>query len=167
MPSGPMLNLNQAPRTAVFRQLVSFVRNDPTIKRIVRPTSIRAWDGLPQDAEPFSPAIAPCIRMTPTNGPDKFWSPGATVGTLFVQVEMLVQGLCSDDLLNLWWAVVRAIYPAAQSDTNASIRALVAAGAYCGLAEFTLPVFDADPENFLFAGVGQIKIDVNNVLLTG
>lgn len=162
------LDLNTSPRTAVFRKLVSLIRNDATIKRVLsKPAQLRAWEGLPQDAEPLSPAFAPCVRLTPTTGPDQFWSPGATKGALFVQVELIVQGTDADDLMNLWWAVVRAIYPAAQSATNANVQALQKAGAYSGLAEFSLPAMEADPENNYFAAAGQIRIEVNNVLLTG
>lgn len=162
-----LLDLNDAPRTSVYRKLVSLVRNDATIKRICRPTSIRAWDGLPQDAGEFSVNIAPAIRFTPIGGPDAFWSPGSMRGPLFLQVEMVVKGTNVDDLMNLWWAVVRAIYPAVQSQTNANIQALLAAGAYTGLAEFTMPAFDATPQDNSFYGNGQIKIDVNNQLLAG
>ena len=161
------LDINTSPRTSVFRKIVGYIRNDPTIRRIVRPTSIRAWDGLPQDAQPFAPEITPAIRLTPTAAADTWWTPGATRGPLFINVEMLVKGTNVDDVMDLWWAIVRAIYPAAQSDTNANVLALQKAGAYSGLAEFSLPAFDADPDNFVFFAVGQIKIDVNNQLLAG
>lgn len=167
MATGPKLDLNTSPRTAVFRKIVGWVRNDPTIKRIVRPTSIRAWDGLPQDGEPFAVGIAPCLRFTPANAAETFWSPGSTRGPLFINVEMLVEGTCVDDVLNLWWAVERAIYPQAQSSTNANVTALQQAGGYDGLSLFSMPAFDPDPENLYFSAMGQIKVEINNVLLAG
>jgi hypothetical protein len=167
MATGPLLDLNTAPRTAVYRKVVQLIRNDATIGRVLRPTSIRAWDGLPQDGIPFAADVAPCIRLTPTAAADNWWSPGSQRGPLFINCEILVKGTCVDDVMNLWWAIVRAIYPAAQSSTNANVLALQQAGAYTGLAEFSLPAFDADPENLLFYAAGQIKIDVNNQLLSG
>jgi hypothetical protein len=167
MPAGPLLDLNTAPMTAVYRKVVQFIRNDATIGRVVRPTSIRAWDGLPQDSADFSIAIAPAIRLTPTSGPDAWWSPGSMRGALFVDVEMLLMGSCVDDPMNLWWAICRAIYPAPQSQTNANVQALLAAGAYDGLATFTQPAFDPAPKDNFFAATGQIRIDINKQLLAG
>jgi len=161
------LDLNTAPRTSVFRAVVRLIRNDATIKRIVRPTSIRAWEGLPQDAAPFNTEIAPAIRFTPITGPDTFWSPGSMKGDLFLQVEMLVMGTNVDDLLNLWWAICRAIYPAAQSSINANVQALQQAGAYDGLVTFTAPAFDPEPKDNFFYGTGQMRIAVNNQFLAG
>ena len=161
------LDLNTSPRTSVFRKLVGLVENDATIKRTIRPASLRSWKGSPQDGLPFAPDIAPAVRFTPIGGADAWWSPGATRGPLLIQVEMLVKGTAVDDVLNLWWAIVRAIYPAPPAQTNANVLALQQAGAYSGLAEFTLPASDPDPENLVFWAAGQIKIDVNNVLLAG
>lgn len=161
------LDLNDSPRTLVFRKLVSFVRNDATIKRVVRPTSIRAWEGTPLDSSPFDLSIAPALRFTPMNGPEQFWSPGSTRGPLFLNVELMVAGSNVDDLLNLWWALVRAIYPQAPSDTIAHVRALQQAGAYDGLATFTQPAQDTEPSGAFFHAAGQIKIDVTNTLLAG
>lgn len=162
------LDLNKSPRTSVFRQLVTLIKNDATIKRVLsKPIQLRAWEGKAADAEPFGPAIAPCVRLTPTSGADTWWSPGSTRGPLFIQVEMVIQGTNADDIMNLWWAIVRAIYPSAQSSTNANILALQQAGAYTGMAEFTLPAMEADPENNYFAAAGQIKIEVTNQLLAG
>lgn len=165
--SRPTLDLNTAPRTSVYRKVVQLIRNDATIKRIVRPTSIRAWDGLPSDGEPFTPEIAPALRFTPINGPDAFWSPGSMKGDLLINVEMMVAGTCVDDVFNLWFAACRALYPALQSSTNANVQALMAAGAYDGLAVFSSPAFDPDPKDNYFYAQGQIRITVNNTFLAG
>lgn len=161
------LDLTDCPRTLVFRKVVSLVANDPTIKRVVRPTSFRAWTGSPSDAQPFDLTTAPGLRFTPMNGPEAFWSPGSTRGPLFINVELLVAGSNVDDLLNLWWAVVRAIYPAAQAQTNANVQALQQAGAFDGLATFTQPAQDTQPDGVLFHAAGQIRIEVTNTLLAG
>jgi hypothetical protein len=167
LPSNATLDLDQAPRTSVFRRIVAFIRDDATIKRVVRPSSIRAWDGLTQDSAEFSAAIAPAIRLTPATGPDVFWSPGAMRGDLYINVEMLVRGTCVDDPLNLWFALTRAVYPAAQSDTNANVRALQQAGSYDGLVTFTQPAFDPEPKDNFFYATGQIRVSVNNQYLAG
>lgn len=160
------LSLNTAPRTSVFRKLVEIVQNDPTIKRVIsRPASFRAWTGKPVDGQPFSVDIAPAVRFTPIQGPDSWYSPNAQKGPLFVNVEMLIQGSDADDVMNLWWAIQRAIYPAAQEDLYANLQVLQQAGAHDGLAEFTLPAFDPGPRDNFWAATGQIKIMIRNQLL--
>lgn len=161
----PRLDLNTAPRTAVFRKLMQFVRTSATIKRVVKPTSIRDWSGLPQDAEPFNTQIAPCLRFTPICGPDAFAYPEAFAGDLLVNVEMLVEGTNVDDLFNLWYALARAIYPGGDQ-TFANVQALQQAGAKSGLADFTQPSFDPDPKDNFFYGTGQIRIAILSQLNT-
>jgi len=160
------LSLNTAPRASVFRKLVELVQNDATIKRVIsRPASFRAWTGNPVDSQPFSIDIAPAVRFTPASGPEVWFTPNAQKGPLLVNVEMLVMGSDADDVMNLWWAIERAIYPAAQAPLYANLQALQQAGAYSGLAEFTLPAFDPQPADNFWAATGQIKIEVRNQLL--
>lgn len=160
------LDLDDAPRTLVYRKIVSLVRNDATIKRIVRPTAIRAWDGLPQDSAEFGVAVAPCIRLTPINGPDAWEYPNAFAGDLLLNCELIVRGTNADDLFNLWWAVSRAIYPKASATRLANVLALQQLGAKTGLAEFSQPAFDPKPEDNWFYATGQIKISVISQLNT-
>jgi hypothetical protein len=154
------LDLNPSPKATVFRKICSLIRNDPTIKRIFKPASIRDWSGKAQDCEPFNVSIAPAIRLTPTQGPENWKYPDATKGTLFIKIEMLVWGTDVDDAMNLWYAIERAIYPLNPATTLTNITALQAAGAYSGLAEFPQPAFDPQPDENYFAAVGQIAIDV-------
>ena len=72
---------------------------------------------------------------------------------------MLINGGDADDTLNLWWAIVKAIYPGGAA-TLATVQALQQAGANSGLAEFSQPAFDDEPDGVFQAAMGQIKIDV-------
>ena len=154
------LNLPTSPRTSVFRALDKILRNDPVLQRTVRPQAFRSWSGNSYDSVDFTLAMAPCLRLTPSNGPEVWKFPDAFVGPLFIKVEMLVAGYDVDDVLNLWWAIEKALYPSDNVAKSANISTLQAAGAYTGLAEFTQPAFDDSPENKFFAAYGQIKIDV-------
>ena len=154
------LNLPQSPRTAVFRAIDSILRHDPVLQRSIRPQSFRSWSGSTYDSVDFTLAMAPCIRLTPTHGAEVWKFPDAFVGPLFVKVEMLVAGYDVDDVMNLWWAIEKALYPSDFTAKSANISALQAAGAYTGLAEFTQPAFDDSPSDKFFAAYGQIKIDV-------
>jgi hypothetical protein len=158
------LDLDQAPRAAVYRKLVELIRNDPTIRRIFRPTSIRAWDGKPQDSAPFDTTIAPCLRITPSNGPDEWLYPEAFAGDLYLNVELVVRGTDCDDVFNVWFAIQRAIYPRDFTAKTANVTALQQAGAKTGLAQFSLPAFDPNPSDNYFAAAGQIKISVREQL---
>ncbi len=157
----PKLDLNDSPRTLVYRKLVELVRIDPTIKRVIsRPASFRAWDGAPEDSQPFTVDIAPAVRFTPINGPDLWQYPSAFAGDLYINVEMLVWGSDVSDVFNLWWAIERAIYPRDFAAKTAIVSALQQAGARTGLAEFSQPAFDPEPKDNFFAATGQIKIAV-------
>jgi hypothetical protein len=155
------LDLNTSPKVSVYRTLIRIIRNDPTIKRIIsRPGSFRDWSSKPQDSEPFNINLAPALRFTPTQGPEDWQFPCGMVGTLYIDVDMLINGNDVDDVMNLWFAIERAIYPLNSTTQLANISALQVAGANTGYALFSQPAFDPSPENAFFAARGQIKIDV-------
>jgi hypothetical protein len=156
------LDLPTSPRTSVFRAIVQILRNDPVLSATCR--TILAWEGKPTDGQPLTLAMAPALRITPANGPNQWTYPEAFRGDLYLNVEVLVSGYDYDDLLNLWWAVQRAIYPKGQS--MAIVLQLQQAGAHSGLCEFTLPVFDPAPESNYFHASGQLKITVLEQLST-
>jgi hypothetical protein len=158
------LDLDDSPRTLVYRQLITFIRTDPTIRRVFRPAAVRAWDGSPADAAEFSVAMAPCVRFTPICGADLIEFPGAFAGDLLLNIELIVKGTCVDDLFNAWFALARAIYPRDPAARAANVQALVAAGAKTGIVEFSQPAFDAKPEEQWFLGSGQLKIAVLSFL---
>lgn len=155
------LDLNTAPKTSVFRALTRIIKNDPTIRRIVpRAASFRDWSGKPQDAEPFTVEHAPALRFTPTSGPEEWQFPAGMVGTLYINVEMLIRGTDVDDPINLWFALEKAIYPTNNAVQLVNIAALQQAGANTGYALFSQPASDPSPADGFFACTGQIKIDV-------
>jgi hypothetical protein len=154
----PLLDLNPSPVTKVLRKVESILKVDPTLKRTVK--TWRTWREKPGQNAPFGSDLPlPAVRITPINGP-QFWKfPDAFVGDLYLRFEMLLQGCDVDDPLNLWWAMETALYPGgAQTLTN--ITALQQAGAYSGLAEFSLPAYDDSPDGNFWLATGQMKIAV-------
>jgi hypothetical protein len=82
------------------------------------------------------------------------------VGTLFINVDMLIPGTDADDELNLWWAIELALYPKTWEGAAANIATLQLAGANSGECFFSQPAFDPTPSDRYWAATGQIKIDV-------
>jgi hypothetical protein len=160
----PIEGLPQSERAAVFRAVVSILRNDPVLSSVVR--TFLAWEGTPQDPADLSLGMAPALRLTPTGGGDEWMSPASMVGPLIINVEVMTAGYNVDDPANLWRAVIAAIYDP-QGRSFADIQAqLRAAGAYPPSPKFTMPAFDPKPESNFCYGVAQIQVMVQNQLGT-
>lgn len=158
------LGLPDSPHKLVFRELVRILRADPTLSAVLR--AVLAWEGRPTDSQGLTLAQAPGIRLTPLLGPDAWQYPEAFTGDLFVRVEVLVAGYDVGDLMDLWWAVKRAIYPADFAAKMANINALKDAGAKTGLAVFAVNAADESPESSLQDAIGMIKIAILEQLTT-
>jgi hypothetical protein len=158
----PKLKLPAWPPTSVFRAIVGKLKRDPTLQRLIPASSWLTWDGDPQAARPI-PKTSPAIRLTPTCGPNVWWSPETQRGPLLIAVELSVSTTCVDDIMNLWGAIVRAIYTGDVPTDAAFSVALQQAGAHTGMISFSLPAFDPSPEtdgDGCFHAIGQIKIEV-------
>jgi hypothetical protein len=158
-----LLDLQPSPHSAVYDLLKTTLRADPTLAAVCR--TFLAWDGKPTDATPLTTGMAPAVRIYPRAGPDSWEFPAALKNDLFVDVELLVQGYDVRDLLNLWWAFKRAIYPAGQGQQN--VVAFQQAGALSGLWDFTMQPMPQDhPESSVQYAVGQMRITIREQLLT-
>lgn len=158
------LPYNDSPRTLVFRAIDDILRADRNLQRsLSRVGAFRSWRGGPEDKQDFAQTQAPAVRITMAPGPESWWYPGATKGDLIVRIEMLVAGLCADDVENLFWAIQRALVPTDQAEALAIHRKLVAAGATTGLVLFEQPAFDSDPSagsDGQFRAFGHLKVEV-------
>lgn len=150
------LGLPQAERTAVFRAVVGILKADPVLKGQVK--TLLSWEGKPTDAADLVLGMAPAIRLTPTGGPDGWMSPNTVVGDLYINFEMLTASYLVDDLMNLWRAVVAAIYDPSSTSFTAIQATLRNAGAYPPSPQFTMPAFDAKPESNFCFGTAQMLI---------
>jgi hypothetical protein len=156
-----MLDLNTSPRVAVLRQVELILKNDPTLKRVVK--TWRTWKELPGQNAPFGTDVPlPAVRITPANGPDLWRFPDAFVGKLYLQFEMLLFGSIAEDTYNLWFAMCTAIYPGSAGvvTTSSNIQSLQKAGANTGLVEFSMPAYDPTPDGNNTLAIGQMSIDV-------
>ncbi len=159
------LDLPVSPRATVFRAMETIVRQNAVFNRIVKPDRFRTWQGHPRDIKPFSYQEAPCLRWTPTNGPETFETPNMMKGDLLVNCEVITAGSCSDDMTNFWWMLETCFYPGGTPNLVIQ-QTLRNAGAHTGLVMFTQPAFDIGPDGVFFAGQGQLRIEVTFTINT-
>lgn len=160
----PLLDLPPSPRRRVFRRIVQQVRNDPLLRRACR--TILAWEGEPNSARELTQANSPGIRLTPSCGPDVWGSPEAFRGWLFVDVDLLLPGMDVGDMLDFWWAIERALYPADHVAAHAFQRDLRQLGALTGQVEFSQPAADEGPGDQTLQAKGQLKVEIRSCLNT-
>ncbi len=141
MATNKSLDLEDGPRTRVFRQLEAILRNDPTLKRVLG-KSWKTYSGDPSDAQPFGVTACPWLVMSRVPGSEEYWSPDAMTGDMSVLLMLGTRGLCEDDADNLYAAIQRAIYPGTQAAKLVNVQLLQAAGAHTGIVTFTQPAFD-------------------------
>lgn len=158
--------LPASPHRLVFREFVRILRADVTVGRACK--VIKAWEGKGTDADPLTIAQAPCIRLTPIgHAPDQWQYPEAFSQTLPINIEVLVPGYDVGDMLDIWYAVKRAVYPKDHGKKLLNIEALRKAGAKTGMGLFSVQAAgDHPPESNLQAAIGQFKIDILEQLTT-
>jgi hypothetical protein len=154
-----LLALSPSPHREVFRVLVDTLRADPVLASVVR--TWRAYEGRPDDTAELAASQTPCVWLTPQEGADDWYGPSGLIGPLVVLVEVYAPGTDADDILDLWYAIKRAVYPADATACLAIHSRLVAAGAEGHyLAEFTPARFgpvEGEDANFL-AATGMIRV---------
>jgi hypothetical protein len=104
------------------------------------------------------PPEQPWIRLTPKLGPENWWAQSTQKGPLLIEAEIVVKGTCVDDLLGLWWAIQRAIYPVDVAQRNAFQARLNQAGAWPGTIAFSPPSLTGGSEGHL-EGAGTLTLE--------
>lgn len=158
------LKLPQSPRAKIFRLIDNQLRNNADLRRVVRENSFKSYTGDSNDNTHFALDMLPGIRLSPSSGPDQFWANDSMRGNLSIDVEMVTEGLCWDDIDSLWYLIEKALYPRAAvagfSEQDYFFVALQQAGAHTGLCEFSAVVADPDPGDAnAFIGRGIIRIE--------
>lgn len=139
------LKLPQDPRTAVFRLLVRTLKSDPTLSNVVKTWLV--WDKPVTSNLGLSAAAFPSIRLTPSIGPQDWYTPDSNIGPLIVKVEVDISGDDADDYLNVWGAIERALYPVDRTKELAIEQAFRDAGAETGQFKFSSPAQDPNAGN--------------------
>lgn len=152
------LALPKSPHRLLYRELVRVWRADKDLADAVKTWFV--WDGSVADRVPFGLSLCPSVAALPGRGSDRYYGPSGFDGTLTVDLTIVVAGTNVDDLLDLYHALQRALWPSDPA-TRAAIReGLRALGAVTGEAEFIQPKLapsfdDAGP---YVLGLGQARL---------
>lgn len=103
------LGLPPSPRRLVFERIVLQLRRDRLLSRTVR--TLLAWEGDPDESRELARVKSPAIRLTPSFGPDIWAFADAFRGWMFIDCELMVPGTDTCDMLDLWYWIMRALYP--------------------------------------------------------
>lgn len=164
------LPLPDGQRTKVFRFIVNWLKNDPTLGRVIRADAWQDFSGNPNDPGPQSPLQAPTIRLSPAPTALAWTSVESMISPLYINIECLVQGVHADDVLNLQEAIENAFYPADPTRQALLQNTLVGPPYYCmtGLIEFTLPLWDRNQDvgrGGNWYPIGQMRIDIRRTVV--
>ncbi|WP_165231357.1 hypothetical protein [Aquisphaera insulae] len=120
----PKLALPASPERLAFRAVDSILREDPTLRRVVKAFS--SWTGEAADSLPPTLARLPYLATGPLPSSSSWEAEGMHRVDFTIGLRLVVAGTDVDPLLDLWGAVRDALWPAEMARLNA-IRAKVAA----------------------------------------
>lgn len=104
-----MLNLPVSAYTKLFRAVEAQLKDDPVLSSVVR--CWNTFHGKTEDFQKVSVNQYPAIALLVSSSGMSPWSQAANEETMVIDLEMAVMGTDQDDLLNLWWAVQKALKP--------------------------------------------------------
>lgn len=85
------------------------LRDDPILSGVVRYWGF--FTGKPEDFQKPAVSQFPAIALNVASTGMSPWSQSSNEETMIINIEMAVTGTDMDDLLNLWWAVQKALKP--------------------------------------------------------
>jgi hypothetical protein len=103
------LDLPDYAPTKLFRAVVAKLRAHDDLARVVR--TWHAMEGLPADAQPATLSQLPWIKLYYGAQPAVPVTISSTQSPMTIVMELIVAGTDQDDLVNLWGAVMRALFP--------------------------------------------------------
>ncbi len=106
----PKLGLPDAAETIAFRAVEKVLRNDPTLRTVLR--HFHAWRGEADDILPPTPSTCPHLDIAPRPAASAWEAEGMHRMPFTVGFTLAVNGTRVDELMNLWGAIRRALWPA-------------------------------------------------------
>ena len=138
----PMLGLDPSPHSKVYRALVEILQADATLNPAVKRWV--TWNDQGSDRDPWRPPMdgeLPQLDIVPSEGSGEWFGPSGFRADLVCDLVVTVDGIDAEDAFDLYFAIIRAIYPGGDA-TPALHRTLVAAGALAhNLVRFSHPSY--------------------------
>ncbi len=138
------LDLPDCPHSRVFLRTCEILVEDDTLAR-----TVQTWilpDGR-KDPNELSGCF-PLVRLEPNMSPMQWFDPSSQSSWLVINIRTCIQSRDATDRLNLWAALVNALYPFGQYERQLQIQqSLRDAGAEIGQYEFNLPATTPDPRS--------------------
>ncbi len=146
-----MLELPKSAYTKLYRAVEKQLKADPALQKVVK--SWNVFQGKTQDFQTPSISQYPSVALLVSSSGMSPFSQASNEETMVIDLEMAVNGTDQDDLLNLWWAIQKALRPSTEGR-----KALIAA-----LKDdpCTTVVF----EGFGKSALNHVKIRENNTMV--
>lgn len=98
----------RAPWIAVFREIIAQIRASQYLECV---KTWRVWDGAIADIQGWSTGNVPGIELFPAAAPSSFVAVDQMAGWMQLSVEIAVAGPRPDDAHDLWYTLLKALYP--------------------------------------------------------
>jgi hypothetical protein len=92
----------------IWTTVVAILRDSDALSHV---KTWKAWEGLPGDDDPPAVSQSPWIRLTPVADPGGWRATGLHQLNIVVQIEAFTAGTRATDLMDLWDAIVTAMFP--------------------------------------------------------
>ncbi len=107
----PSLPLKDCEETIAFKAIDLILKSDPTIRRVVG-INYNSWTGDARDIMPPAPSLCPFLQIAPTPAKSSRWeTEGQQRMPITIGITVAVIGTDVRQLMNLWGAVRRALFP--------------------------------------------------------
>lgn len=125
--SFPKLDIPDQTETIAFRALEKVFKNDPRLSNVVRFWA--TWTG-DMNIDMMKPTFGTCpfFRLSPFPDASDWVTESQHDLSIIVQVELFTAGSDVNQIMNLWGATRRALFPAALSAKQAIMTSLQAVG---------------------------------------
>ena len=116
----PMPKLPRSPWSKAFDDFCRVLTTDPDLRAVIKTWQV--WDGKRADQVAATAAQLPRCEATLAPVSSDWETEGQHGAPLSIAVELTVPSTDARDLMDLWWVVVNAVYPASADRREAVAR---------------------------------------------
>ena len=148
-------------QSTAYTAIVNILQADPVLSANLK--TLMTWTG----EEPISASSdnTPYVRLTPAPAPGQRWNSTTFVPEpLLIEVETAVEGQDVRAAMDLWEAIMRALFPTDQADFVVVWGQLAAAGVKLITPVQGSATVKKDATGLYVTGKGSLKVDLALVL---